>query len=117
MGGGKRGSARPPHSSAGDSQADQSGPQSITIRPSDVQSDGECSRRGVITALDGVTPIKVRASPSFVVVVVVVVVSYKRNRFFTILAISLGIDPLLNRHHVIGSSLRTRQLLCSQCRN
>lgn len=62
VGGGKRGWARLPQSSAGDSQADQSGPQSITIRLSDVQSDSECSRRGVITVLDGVTLIKAGAS-------------------------------------------------------
>lgn len=40
---GEGGGGRPPQSSAGDSQADQSGPQSMTIRLSDVQLDSECS--------------------------------------------------------------------------
>lgn len=86
VGGGRReerGEATPPQSSAGDSQADQSGPQSKTIRLSDVQLDSECSRRGVITVLAGVTLIKTGLSRWNEILFLFCFVTYKRNRFYS----------------------------------
>lgn len=80
---GRWGEARPPQSSAGDSQADQSGPQSMTIRLSDVQLDSECSRRGVITVLAGVTLIKAGLSRWNEILFFFCFVTYKRNRFYS----------------------------------
>lgn len=77
-----------PQSSAGNSEADQSRLQSITIRLSDVQSDSECSRGEVITVLDGASLVKAREK------LLEFFFLCKRNRFYS--TRSLGPVPFYN---------------------